>query len=136
MRLFLYGTLLGPDTLARRGGGASAVRARPVAATLRGWKRVRMRDGRCPTLRRDRTGSVRGAVATVRADALARLAAYEGPAYRLTRVVVDTSNGKTVARAWIAPGGTHVAWKIRENVKWEQDRHVAATARSTRHARR
>jgi len=70
-----------------------------------------MRDGRYPTLRRDRTGSVRGAVVTVRGHVLARLAAYEGPAYRLTRVVVDTPNGKTAANAWIAPGETHVSWK-------------------------
>jgi gamma-glutamylcyclotransferase (GGCT)/AIG2-like uncharacterized protein YtfP len=110
--LFLYGTLLDPDTLARR-GGTSAVRTRLVAATLHGWKRVKMHDGRYPTLRRDRTGSVCGAVVTVRAQMLVRLAAYEGPAYRLTRVVVDTPNGKTAAYAWIAPGGTRAAWKTR-----------------------
>jgi gamma-glutamylcyclotransferase (GGCT)/AIG2-like uncharacterized protein YtfP len=80
MRLFLYGTLLDPDTLASR-GGVSGAPTRLVAATLRGWKRVKMRDECYPTLRRDRTGSVRGAVVTVRAQMLARLAAYEGPAY-------------------------------------------------------
>jgi hypothetical protein len=42
---------------------------------------------------------------------LARLAAYEGPAYRLTRVVVQTPNGKTAAHTWIAPGGTRLPWK-------------------------
>jgi hypothetical protein len=42
---------------------------------------------------------------------LACLAAYEGPAYRLTRVVVQTPNGKTAAHTWIAPGGTRLPWK-------------------------
>jgi gamma-glutamylcyclotransferase (GGCT)/AIG2-like uncharacterized protein YtfP len=72
-----------------------------------------MRDGRYPTVRRNRTGSVLGAVVTVRADVLARLAAYEGSAYRLRRVVVDTPNGKTAAHVWIAPGGTRAAWKAK-----------------------
>jgi hypothetical protein len=42
---------------------------------------------------------------------LARLAAYEGSAYRLTRVVVQTPNGNTVAHTWIAPGGTRRKWR-------------------------
>lgn len=105
VRLFLYGTLLDPATLA-----AFAGRALPgVPAVLPGWRRVALPGGRWPTLRRGR-GSVSGAVVSVGGAALARLAAYEGPAYRLTPVVVRTARGTMPARAWIAPGGTGRAW--------------------------
>jgi hypothetical protein len=40
-----------------------------------------------------------------------RLVAYEGPAYRLARVVVQTADGNTAAHAWIAPGGTRRSWR-------------------------
>jgi Gamma-glutamyl cyclotransferase, AIG2-like len=78
MRLFLYGTLLGDPKL-----GAS------MPATLPGWRRVELRGTRYPTLRRDRRGAVSGAVVDVPSRLLAHLAAYEGPRYRLTRVVAD-----------------------------------------------
>lgn len=101
MRLFLYGTLLADPRLT----------GPQTRATLKGWRRVALRFTRYPTLRRYRTGSVPGVVIDVPSRTLARLNAYEGPAYRLTRVVVDTPNGKTAAQAWIAPGGTRRAWK-------------------------
>ena len=101
MRLFLYGTLLGDRRLA----------GPQFSATLTGWRRVVLRRTPYPTLRRDRGGSVSGVVVDVPSRTLAQLIAYEGPAYRLTRVVVDTPSGKTVAHAWIAPGGTRRAWK-------------------------
>jgi hypothetical protein len=41
---------------------------------------------------------------------LARLTAWEGAAYRLTRVVVDTPNGKTAAYSWIAAGAIRRPW--------------------------
>jgi gamma-glutamylcyclotransferase (GGCT)/AIG2-like uncharacterized protein YtfP len=110
MRLFLYGTLLDPGTLAARGGHPEPP-ARLIQATLHGWRRVAMRGGRYPTLRRQRGGLVHGAVIPAPAAVLARLMAYEGAAYRLVRVVVDTPNGKTAARTWIAPGGTRLPWK-------------------------
>ena len=110
MRLFVYGTLLDPATLSLRGGHAG-LPTRLMPATLHGWRRVALRGGRYPTLQRHRTGVVRGAVLTVPTRALARLAAYEGAAYRLTRVVVDTRNGKTAARTWIAPGATRRPWR-------------------------
>ncbi len=100
MRLFLYGTLLGDRRLARS-----------LPATLTGWRRVVLRGTRYPTLRRDRLGVVSGAVVDVPAPVLRRLVAYEGPAYRLVRVVVRTANGKTAAHAWIAPGGTRRSWR-------------------------
>jgi hypothetical protein len=54
---------------------------------------------------------VRGVVIDVAAPNLTRLAGYEGPAYRLRRVVVQTANGKTAAHIWIAPAGTRRPWK-------------------------
>jgi hypothetical protein len=108
--LFLYGTLLDAATLAKRGGSA-ALAARPVPATLTGWQRVALRGGRYPTLRRRRGGSVRGAVVAVTACALARLAAYEGSGYRLTRVVVRIARRKTAVHAWIAAAATRRPWQ-------------------------
>lgn len=110
MRLFVYGTLLHAETLARRAGD-SALSARLVPAALPGWRRVALRGERYPTLRRHRGGMVRGAVLTVPARALARLTAYEVPAYRLTRVVVVISKRKTIVQTWIAPGGTRHLWE-------------------------
>ena len=105
MRLFLYGTLLDPDLLA-----AFAGRAVPsTPATLRGWRRVALRDSRYPTLRRAR-GAVLGVLVTVDRPSLARLAAYEGPSYRLTPIVVTTVRGHMPAWAWIATGGTRRDW--------------------------
>jgi gamma-glutamylcyclotransferase (GGCT)/AIG2-like uncharacterized protein YtfP len=105
MRLFLYGTLLDPDRLAGFAG-------RPVSlipAVLPGWRRVALPDGHYPTLRRAR-GTVAGALATVDRRTLVRLTAYEGPAYRLTPVVVRIATRNTPAWAWIAPGGTFREW--------------------------
>lgn len=110
MRLFLYGTLLDQDTLALRSGQPELPR-RLVPATLAGWQRAEKRGGKYPTLRRHRSGEVRGALLAVPARALAQLADYEGPAYRLTRVVVTTANGKTAAHAWIAADSTRRPWK-------------------------
>ena len=58
-------------------------------------------------------GLVTGAVIDVPARVLARLAAYEGPAYRLKRVVVATPNGKTAAHTWIAPAATRRPWQAK-----------------------
>jgi gamma-glutamylcyclotransferase (GGCT)/AIG2-like uncharacterized protein YtfP len=105
MRLFLYGTLLAPDRLARLAG-----RSLPsTPAVLRGWRRVALPGGRFPTLRRGRS-EVAGVVVAVDAATLAGLFAYEGCCYRLARVVVRTARGNVVAHAWIAPGGTLRDW--------------------------
>jgi gamma-glutamylcyclotransferase (GGCT)/AIG2-like uncharacterized protein YtfP len=105
MRLFLYGTLLDPDLLTAFTGRAVSL----TPATLRGWRRVALPNSRYPTLRRAR-GVVQGALVTVDRSALARLAAYEGPSYRLTPVVVHRPHGATRAWAWIAPCGTRRDW--------------------------
>jgi gamma-glutamylcyclotransferase (GGCT)/AIG2-like uncharacterized protein YtfP len=110
MRIFLYGTLLDPKTLAARAGGSSLL-IRLIPAILPNWRRVRLRRARFPTLRRERRARTHGAVLTPSATVLARLSAYEGPRYRLRRVVVTTARGKIAAFAWIAPGGTHSPWK-------------------------
>jgi hypothetical protein len=109
-RLFLYGTLLDPSELARRGGVVGLGR-RSGPCRLVGWTRVSLRATRWPTLRRQRGGETLGLMLPIPVVALRRLAAYEGPAYRLTRVVVTTLTGKTAAWTWIAPGGTSRPWK-------------------------
>jgi len=110
MRLFLYGSLLDPDILAHRGGNPRLGHERQ-SATLSGWRRVCLVRTRWPTLRRGRGTQVEGIVVRAPAASLLRLAAYEGPSYRLIRVVVCTARGKTAAGTWIAPGGTLRPWK-------------------------
>ncbi|MBN8899704.1 MAG: hypothetical protein BGO51_25515 [Rhodospirillales bacterium 69-11] len=110
MGLFVYGTLLDPDVLARRSGQPAPLR-RLRWARLRGWRRVAMRGGRWPTLVRQRGGWVDGALIALPAAAFGRIAAYEGPAYRLTRVVAAADGRDTAALTWIAPAAARRAWK-------------------------
>jgi hypothetical protein len=63
------------------------------------------------TLLEDATLTRHGGDARPPARVLRRLAAYEGPTYRRTRVVVQTATGKTAAQAWIAAGGTRRTWR-------------------------
>ena len=107
MRLFLYGTLLDPRVLAAHGGGPGA---RLAPATLAGWRRVRLRRSAAPTLRRDPGARVSGALLEAGAVAVGRLAAYEGPQYRMVRVRVQTEQGTQPAFAWVAPGGSRRPW--------------------------
>ena len=108
MRLFLYGSLRDPDALAELSGDPS-LRHRWRAAELRGWRVVRLRHSRYPTLIRARAVTP-GIVAEVGAVALDRLQRYEGDAYRLQRVTVHVAGTRLPAWAWIAPGGTLQAW--------------------------
>jgi gamma-glutamylcyclotransferase (GGCT)/AIG2-like uncharacterized protein YtfP len=124
VRLFLYGTLLDPALLRKVAG-----RAVPLTpATLKGWRRVLLQGTRYPTIRRAR-GSVGGGLAIVDRAALARLSAYEGPRYRLTRVVVCTARGNQAAFAWIAPGGTLRPWDLEWPIVRCADRTRAAARR-------
>lgn len=100
MRLFVYGTLLDPRTLAERAGDP-VLPSRMRPATLSGWRRVPAKDGRYPTLVRDRAGRVEGAVLVASAAACRRLQAYEGPGYQLMRVLAETPRGPVPAYAWI-----------------------------------
>jgi gamma-glutamylcyclotransferase (GGCT)/AIG2-like uncharacterized protein YtfP len=105
MRSFVYGTLLDGAALSARGGDPT-LSARRSPATLTGWRRVALR---CVA----GTSRVTGAVIDVPSRALARLAAYEGPTYRIVRVVAATTNGKTAARTWIAPAATRRPWQAK-----------------------
>ena len=106
MRLFLYGTLLDPARLAACAGPGLV----PVAAVLRGYRRVGLRFTPYPTLRRGFRGHVAGAVVDVAAAGVRRLMAYEGPRYRLVRVAVRSIRGNTAAFAWIADAATRRPW--------------------------
>jgi gamma-glutamylcyclotransferase (GGCT)/AIG2-like uncharacterized protein YtfP len=107
-RVFLYGMLLDPITLTRYGG--PTLPARLIPARLTGWRRVTLRGTPWPTLRRDRTAHVAGAILHLSAATLGRLRKFEEPPYLLRRVVVTTPRGKTAAFAWIAPGATSHPW--------------------------
>jgi len=100
--LFLYGTLLDPDVLARMSGEPALVR-RMRPARLDGWRRVVLRGTPYPTLIEAAGATVEGAVLPVGPAALARLSAYEGSAYALTPLRVATARGPLRAQAWIAP---------------------------------
>jgi gamma-glutamylcyclotransferase (GGCT)/AIG2-like uncharacterized protein YtfP len=105
MRVFLYGTLLRRELLARLAG-------RPLPTTpaaLAGWQRVAMRGGAYPTLRRGR-GRVAGWIATVDAPVLRRLGGYEGARYRLHPLTVHTPRGAVRVHAWIADAATRRPW--------------------------
>jgi gamma-glutamylcyclotransferase (GGCT)/AIG2-like uncharacterized protein YtfP len=105
MRVFLYGTLLDHDLLARFTG--RRVTARP--AELPGWRRVGLRGARYPTLRRAR-GRTEGVVVQVNAAALRRLMAYEGARYRLKPVHPRCASRPVRACAWIADAPTRRPW--------------------------
>lgn len=100
--IFLYGTLLRADVLARQSGRAGLHRQlRP--ALLPGHARVFLRGTPYPTLVRRPGSMVGGALLRPDGAALARLRAYEGPSYRLVPLRVLTARGPVNARAWVGP---------------------------------
>ncbi|MGC8469247.1 MAG: gamma-glutamylcyclotransferase family protein [Acetobacteraceae bacterium] len=101
MELFLYGSLLDPQTLERRSGVPGLARfLRP--ARIVGWRRVVPPGWHYPTLCRARGGRVEGALLTLPAGALARLTAYEGASYRIVRLVPEEKSRPRSAHAFIA----------------------------------
>ena len=110
--LFLYGTLLDPRVLAAQAGKAGIVR-RLGPARLEGWQRVALRGTPYPTLIPAPGAVTEGAVLRVGPAALARLAAYEGPPYRLVPVRVMTAAGPRRAQAWVGP-----AWRAAAACPW------------------
>lgn len=102
MIVFVYGTLLDPDVLARMSGEPCPPR-RLRPARLAGWRRVFLRGTPYPTLIEDAVAIVEGAVLRPGPSALRRLSEYEGSAYVLTPVTVATARGVLRAQAWIAP---------------------------------
>ena len=104
MRFFFYGTLLDPDVTAlvlRRRLPPSAFQP----AVLSGYVRRRAAGKSYPVLRRERGGRVTGAVVggLTAADA-ARLAAYEGPNYRIAALPVRLQ-GRLVTVSVFEPEG-------------------------------
>jgi hypothetical protein len=95
MRFFFYGTLLDPDVtalvLGRRLPPATFVRA-----ILPGYSRWRVQGGSYPISVPDRKGEVPGAiVGGLSARDVARLAAYEGPGYRIATLKVKVGETTT-----------------------------------------
>lgn len=107
MILFLYGSLFDPEVWRRQTGALPRDPGEP--ARLSGWRRVGLRGSPDPTLRRGSTTP--GLLRRVDRRVLRRLIRYEGPRYRLRRVVVATTRGNTVAWTWIAAGATDRPWK-------------------------
>ena len=107
MRLFFYGTLLDPALLTRLTGRPAMLQP----AVLKGFRRVRLRGTPYPTLAPGR-GTVPGALFVADRRAFRRLAAYEGPRYRLRRVRPCPAGARETveARAWIAAGASRQPW--------------------------
>jgi hypothetical protein len=88
MRFFFYGTLLDGDVTALVLGRRLPASAF-LPALLPGWSRWRVQGGSYPISIPDRKGSVRGAVVRgLSTRDVARLAAYEGPGYRISALKV------------------------------------------------
>ena len=91
MRFFFYGTLLDHDVMALVLGR----RLPPSAfesATLRGHSRRRAKGVSYPVAMRDPCGEISGViVGGLSVRDVARLSAYEGPGYRITRLKVWTA---------------------------------------------
>jgi hypothetical protein len=104
MRFFFYGTLLDPDVTALVLGR----RLPPSAflpARLSGYVRRRAVGKGYPVLARRRGGSVSGAVVGgLTARDVARLAAYEGPNYRIAALPVRLQ-GRLVTVSVFEPNG-------------------------------
>jgi gamma-glutamylcyclotransferase (GGCT)/AIG2-like uncharacterized protein YtfP len=99
--IFVYGTLMDPGVMARRGGQRGLLRrARP--AILHGFRRVALRGTPYPTMRRGR-GQVRGLWLRVPPAVLRALDRYETRVYARIRVRVRTRAGMRRAFAWMAP---------------------------------
>lgn len=105
MRLFVYGTLC--DGRLRRRLAGRVLPADP--AVLPGWRRVRLRFTRYPTLRRAR-GQVAGLLLRADAVSLRRFATYEGARYRLRPVRVRHAGRTVAAHAWIGDAALARNW--------------------------
>ncbi len=128
INLFLYGTLL--DNRLR---AAIIGRAWPdcIPATLRGFRRERVAGTRYPTLRPHSQGRVDGLLMThVDPKTRARLAAYEGTAYRLKSCLVFASGMSINAYSYVTTIGraTGEDWHFED---WQR-RHCDRDIRSVR----
>src|SRR6516165_9663547 len=95
MRFFFYGTLLDPDVTALV-LGRRLPPATFVPAVLPGYSRWRVEGGSYPISVPDPKGEVSGAiVGGLSARDVARLAAYEGPGYRIAPLKVKVAETMT-----------------------------------------
>lgn len=95
MRFFFYGTLLDHDVTALV-LGRRLPPAAFVPAILPGYSRWRVQGGSYPISVPDRKGQVPGAiVGGLSARDVARLAAYEGPGYRIASLKVKVADALT-----------------------------------------
>ena len=95
MRFFIYGTLLDPDVTALV-LGRRLPPAKFLPAILPGYSRWRVQGGSYPISVPDRKGEVPGAiVGGLSARDVARLAAYEGPGYRIATLKVKVGEATT-----------------------------------------
>ncbi len=95
MRFFFYGTLLDHDVTALV-LGRRLPPAAFVPAILPGYSRWRVQGGSYPISVPDRKGQVSGAiVGGLSARDVARLAAYEGPGYRIAPLKVKVAEALT-----------------------------------------
>lgn len=83
--------------------GDAGLHRRAIPAIAPGYRRVALRGTPYPTLLRIRGSSeAHGLLLRPSPAAMARLAAYEGPSYRLLPLKVITRRGPRRARAWMA----------------------------------
>ena len=98
--LFAYGTLMCNDIMAEISGSPLS----PVSATLRGYRRMRVKGEHYPALVPDTDGRVEGVVyLNVSGASWDRLDRFEGEMYSRKSVQVELNDGHTI------PAETYVA---------------------------
>lgn len=121
MRFFFYGTLLDGDVTALVLGRRLPPR-RFAPAVLPGHARWRVQGGSYPIAVPDRRAEVPGAVVEgLSARDVARLAAYEGPGYRIATLKVKVRGALAIVPVFEPLGGrltpTNRPWDI---VSWQR----------------
>ena len=126
-RLFIYGTLLDAELFeAVTGLAHEAANAR--SACLAGFRRVHMRGEAYPTLVRAGACRTEGLLVGPLAEAVwERLRIYEGEAYELSPVTVETGAGPVEAVAFLANASRASArpWRLEA---WQRRAKAAALA--------
>jgi len=125
VRFFFYGSLLDP-AIRRAVMGRHAAGCRIVPAVLEGWRRCRWRNAIYPVLLRAPGAVVQGCVVEgVDAEAAAGLAAFEGPAYRVSIVAARIAAGSVVDAYVFLPSrrlASPAAWNLPEWLRGRQRR--------------
>lgn len=140
MQYFFYGTLIDPQTLARvLGRRPRRIGRLPAVAAAR--RVVALTGTPYPTLIKDDNGTAQGIVVNgLGARDAARLLAYEGRRYRLTRLVVQGPAGiARLARTFVAAspaGAARQAWPQACRITRGMPHHKATTAEVSALAKR